>query len=59
MIEKLKEIKESKSLSTEQIARELGVSWITVQRWFGGKSKPSRLAQEKIKDFIRKISLIN
>ena len=33
----------------ENLACELGVSFATVNRWENSKTKPSRLAQDKIK----------
>ena len=33
----------------ENLACELGVSFATVNRWENGKTKPSRLAQDKIR----------
>ena len=46
---KLKRIRQMHNWSQEDLARELGVSFATVNRWENGKTKPSRLAQEKIK----------
>ena len=47
--EELKKLRQQKGWSQEDLARELGVSFATVNRWENGKTKPSRLAQEKIK----------
>ena len=47
--EELKKIRQQKGWSQEDLAREIGVSFATVNRWENGKTKPSRLAQEKIK----------
>ena len=47
--EELKKLRQQKGWSQEALARELGVSFATVNRWENGKTKPSRLAQEKIK----------
>ena len=46
--EELKKLRQQKGWSQEDLARNLGVSFATVNRWENGKTKPSRLAQEKI-----------
>ena len=47
--EELKKLRQLRGWSQEDLARTLGVSFATVNRWENGKTKPSRLAQEKIK----------
>ena len=47
--EELKNLRQQQGWSQEDLARNLGVSFATVNRWENGKTKPSRLAQEKIK----------
>ena len=47
--EELKKLRQQQGWSQEELARNLGVSFATVNRWENGKTKPSRLAQEKIK----------
>ena len=47
--EELKNLRQQQGWSQEDLARTLGVSFATVNRWENGKTKPSRLAQEKIK----------
>ena len=46
---KLKKLRQTRGWSQEGLARELGVSFVTVNRWENGKTKPSRLAKDKIK----------
>ena len=46
---KLKRYRASKGCSQEQLARALGVSLNTVQRWESGKTRPSPLAIEKLR----------
>ena len=43
----VKEIRKQLSLSQEDLARELGVSFATVNRWENNKVKPSKLAKLK------------
>lgn len=45
----LKKLRQTRGWSQEGLARELGVSFATVNRWENGKTKPSRLAYDKIK----------
>ncbi|WP_288593726.1 helix-turn-helix transcriptional regulator [uncultured Victivallis sp.] len=46
--EQLKALRQQYGWSQEDLARELGVSFSTVNRWENGKAKPSRLAQKGI-----------
>ena len=46
--EELKKLRQQQGWSQEDLARALGVSFATVNRWENGKTKPSRLAVEKI-----------
>ena len=46
--EGLKKLRQQQGWSQEDLARNLGVSFATVNRWENGKTKPSRLAVEKI-----------
>lgn len=46
--EQLKALRRQHGWSQEDLARELGVSFSTVNRWENGKTKPSRLAQKGI-----------
>lgn len=55
--EQLKTLRQQYEWSQEDLARMLGVSFSTVNRWENGKSKPSRLAQKEISALIgRKIT---
>ena len=38
--------------SYEALAREIGVSWITIQRWVSGKTNPSPLAVRRIQELF-------
>lgn len=39
-------------VSLQKLAEELGVSFSTVSRWFGGKTKPSKIQQYHIEKFL-------
>jgi len=42
----VKQVRKDLGLSQEQLARELSISFSTVNRWENGKSKPSQMAKE-------------
>jgi len=46
--EKLKELRRKRGWAQEDMAREIGVSLSTVQRWERQGGKPSRLARREI-----------
>ena len=37
----------------EQLAKKLGVAFSTVNRWFNGKTKPSRIQQYHIEKILK------
>lgn len=43
--------------SQELLARRVGVSWSTVNRWENGKGAPSPLAREKLVALIKEAGL--
>lgn len=47
----LKCIRKERNVSQEILARELDVSYATLNRWENNKSKPSRLAMRRIKEY--------
>jgi DNA-binding transcriptional regulator YiaG len=46
----VKDIRKRLGLTSEGLARELGVSVTTVSRWETGRHKPSKLALQRIKE---------
>lgn len=50
----VKSVREIKGYSQEQLARELDVSFATINRWENGKTEPSRLALKNFIDFCEK-----
>lgn len=52
----IKEIRRQLSLSQEDLARQLGVSYATVNRWENGLSKPSKLAKAQLESFCKKMT---
>ena len=53
--ELIREVRRQLSLSQEDLAREIGVSFATVNRWENGKSRPSKLARAQIDSFCAKM----
>lgn len=49
--DEIKRIRQSSFLSQEAFARELNVSFSSVNRWESGKSKPNLNAMKNIKEF--------
>ena len=52
--EKVKKVRIEIGYSQEQLARDLGVSFATINRWENGKTEPSRLALKNFIDFCKK-----
>ena len=52
--EELKNIRKQRKWSQSDLAREIGVSFATVNRWETGKTQPSKLAYEKIIKIIKR-----
>ncbi len=51
-----KEVRKQLALSQEDLARELGVSYTTVNRWENGQSHPSRMAKILFDAFCEKMT---
>lgn len=50
----IKMIRQKSFLSQEAFAKELGVSFATVNRWEAGKTKPTYKTMKLIDDYCRK-----
>jgi putative transcriptional regulator len=55
LVEELKHYRSKKVWTQEQLARYLGVTLNTVQRWESGKTHPSPLAMEKLNLLLREV----
>jgi len=53
--QKVKYFRKIKGWSQEYLARSIGVSLNTVQRWEMGKNEPSPLAREKLMALLREV----
>ena len=51
----VKKMRRQLALSQEDLARQLGVSYATVNRWENGQSVPSKLAKVQLKAFCEKM----
>ncbi len=49
-------LRQQLALSQEDLARQLGVSFATVNRWENGHNIPSRLAQAQLTAFCEKMA---
>lgn len=56
--ENVKLIRAELKLSQEDLARELGVSFATINRWENGSYNPSRLAKKAFEDFCEKKNVL-
>jgi len=52
----VKEVRRQLALSQEDLARELGVSYATVNRWENSQAKPSKLARAQLDAFCDRMS---
>ncbi len=51
----IKTMRKQLNLSQEDLARELGVSYATVNRWENGQTRPSKLAKAQLEAFCEKM----
>ncbi len=51
--ERIRKVRIQLGLSQEELARELGVSFATVNRWENGKTIPSKLARKQFESFCQ------
>lgn len=51
----VREVRRQLGLSQEDLARELGVSFVTVNRWENSQTKPSKLAKTQLDAFCAKM----
>ena len=57
--EKVKELRKRKEWAQEDLAREIGVSLSTVQRWEKKGGEPTRLARRELQRLFREAGLGN
>ncbi|WP_035267765.1 helix-turn-helix domain-containing protein [Desulfitibacter alkalitolerans] len=47
----VKEIRRELSISQEQLAHDLNISFSTINRWENGKTSPSKLAKHRLHEY--------
>lgn len=52
----VKEVRRQLAISQEDLARYLGVSYATVNRWENALSKPSKLAKAQLETFCKRMT---
>ncbi|MFC2059580.1 multiprotein-bridging factor 1 family protein [Chloroflexota bacterium] len=52
LVDKIRQCRDLKGWTQEQLARNVGVSLNTVQRWESGRTQPSPLAMEKLQEVL-------
>jgi transcriptional regulator with XRE-family HTH domain len=52
LADKIRQCRDLKGWTQEKLARNIGVSLNTVQRWESGKTRPSQLAMEKLQKVL-------
>jgi len=55
LADKIKQCRDLKGWTQEKLARNVGVSLNTVQRWESGKTLPSPLAMEKLQGILEDV----
>ncbi len=56
--DKVKYVRTRLKLSQEELARELGVSFATINRWENGSYNPSRLAKKAFESFCQTHTIV-
>ncbi len=52
----VKEVRRQLAMSQEDLVREVGVSYATVNRWENGQAKPSKLARAQLDAFCDRMT---
>ncbi len=55
LADEIKHCRTRKGWTQEHLARSLGVTLNTVQRWESGKTHPSPLAMEKLREMLKDV----
>ena len=54
LVKRLEVYRLENKITQQAIARKLGVSFVTVNRWFNGKAKPGKMQQYHIEKLLKK-----
>ena len=55
LIEALQQYRLKHQLTQQALATKLGVSFITINRWFNGKTSPSQLQEYRVKKLLGRL----
>jgi transcriptional regulator with XRE-family HTH domain len=53
LVKELDSYRLENKITQQVLAEHLGVSFVTVNRWFNGKTKPSKIQQYQIEKFLK------
>lgn len=53
-VDRLKKIRKDRGISIEVMARDIGVSMLTLRNWLDGTYKPSLMALARIQEYLDK-----
>jgi len=53
LVKKLDSYRLENKITQQALAKQLGVSFVTVNRWFNGKTTPSKIQQYHIEKFLK------
>lgn len=53
LVQKLETYRLENKISQQLLAAKLGVSFVTVNRWFNGKSKPNKIQSYHIEKLLK------
>lgn len=53
----IKKVRKQLGITQEQLARELDISFSTINRWENGHTSPSKLAKRRLLEFCRNNNL--
>jgi len=54
LIKKLEVYRLENKISQQALAEKLGISFVTVNRWFNGKTKPNKIQQYHVEKLLNK-----
>lgn len=53
----IKQVREQLNITQEQLARELNISFSTINRWENGHTSPSKLAKMRLLEFCKNCNI--
>jgi DNA-binding transcriptional regulator YiaG len=53
LVQQLEQYRLENKISQEELAKQLGVAFSTVNRWFNGKSKPNKIQSYHISKLVK------